>query len=423
MTRYLRRAAVLARLVLSIGIGTGLLAGPAWSQEMIQLKAKGPEGQTNLRYAFGGVFFVDTTLKDEYDRLLLRIRTLKSGLDDGRIGSAGSFTGLKEELKDLQTKLDGLQKKIEKKKTFISLGKLHKQTETVTFDPGPERLLVVTAGNVHLEGWDGPQVKCVLEKQVIVPDKNESTTADKQLSSIRPVHRYGAAPMTVGKTSAEREADEQKYLAGPEASKLTERERTIHRLVTTKKGDRYQVFQGRKIDTIAIEGLRPDEGNRTIDMTISATNYVCYDQELQRHALLTVYVPRCEAVALQDCAKGLIVKGVHGDLLVDGGRIGSPRGNPHFQVRDLYGSLTVFDLPINSLSLDAIRGSVPLSAFPDLRTRLDQSKRTLRGRAKGCRKPDGVTVHEHDNVQGRRRRLHGLFLTGRSAPGRHRRQD
>jgi hypothetical protein len=356
---------MLAHLALSLGIGISLLAGPAWSQESIQLKAKGPEGQTNLRYGFGGIFFVDKNLKDEYDRLLFRIRTLKSGLDDDRIGSADTLTQLKEELKDLQTRLDNLQKEIENKKTFVSLGKIHKQTETVTFDPGPERLLVVTAKNVRVEGWNGQQVKCVLEKQVIIPDKDDSTKADEQLNSIRLIHKYGVAPQTVGKVSAEREADEQKYLAGPEASKLTEQERYVHRLVKTKQGDRYQAFQGKKIDAIAIEGLRPDEGNSTITMEISGVYYTVhynvYDQELQRHASLTIYVPRCEAVALQDCEKGLIVNGFHGDLLVDGGKVES-RGNATFQIHDLYGSLTISDLPINSLSLSfslsAIHGSV-----------------------------------------------------------------
>ncbi|MGA2061450.1 MAG: hypothetical protein ABSG67_13285 [Thermoguttaceae bacterium] len=204
MTLYSRKSAMLAHLALSLGIGISLLAGPAWSQESIQLKAKGPEGQTNLRYGFGGIFFVDKNLKDEYDRLLFRIRTLKSGLDDDRIGSADTLTQLKEELKDLQTRLDNLQKEIENKKTFVSLGKIHKQTETVTFDPGPERLLVVTAKNVRVEGWNGQQVKCVLEKQVIIPDKDDSTKADEQLNSIRLIHKYGVAPQTVGKVSAER---------------------------------------------------------------------------------------------------------------------------------------------------------------------------------------------------------------------------
>ena len=386
MTLYCRKSAVLAHLAVSLGIGASLLAGLAWSQESIQLKAKGPEGQTNLRYAFGGVFFVDKTLKDEYDRLLFRIRTLKSGLDDGRISSADSLTELKEELKDLQTRLDHLQKEIEKKKTFISLGKVHKQTETVTFDPGPERLLVVTAKNVRVEGWDGPQVKCVLEKQVIVPDKDESTKADEQLHSIRLVHKYGVAPQTVGKISAEREADEQKYLAGPEASKLTERERYIHRLVKTKEGDRYQAFQGKKIDTIAIEGLRPDEGNRTITHgnlgKLLHVHYTVYAQELQRHASLTVYVPRCEAVALQDCEKGLIVKGVHGDLLVDGGRmwITWQHSLPDSRSIRFTDGLRLADrLPLPQFN----SRKRSISAFPDLWIHLDQSKCTLRGWTKG----------------------------------------
>lgn len=358
MTLYCRRSSLLAHIAASLTISAGLLAGLARGQEPNLLKVKGPEGQTNLRYAFGGVFLVDKTLRDEYDRLLFRIRTLKSGLEDDQIGSAGSFTELRLELKNLQARLEWLQKEIEKKKTFISLGKVHKQTETVTFDLGPERLLVVTAKNVRVEGWDGPQVKCVLEKQVIVPDKDEGAKADEQLHSIRLVHKHGAAPETVGKTSAQREAEEKEYLAGPEASRLTEQERSLHRLVRTRKGDRYRAFQGKNVDTVAIEGLGWDEGNSMIDMEISGSNYTCWAQEQRRHASLTVFVPRCEAVALRDCEKGLIVEGVHGNLLVDGDRVVGPQWNTAFQIHDLHGSLTMFDLWINSLSLSAIHGSV-----------------------------------------------------------------
>jgi len=344
---------------LSLGIGVSLLAGPAWSQ---LVKVKGPEGQASLGYGFGGVFFVDKTLKDEYDRLLSRMQSIKHDLDNDRIIGTKSLTELKEELKDLQTKLDRLHEEIEKKKTLVSMGEVHKQTETLTFDFGRERLLVVTAKKIRLEGWDGPQVKCVLEKQVIVPDKKKSTTDDEQFRSIRLVHKCGVAPRIVGKSSAEREADEQKYLAGPEASYLTDSQRRIHHLVITREGDRYRAFQGKMIDTISIEGLDIDGGNSQIDMQVSGGNpdgsrYYIAAQEMQRNASLTVYVPRCEAIALQNCEKGLIVKSVHGDLLVDG-RGSYSKWWVTGQIHDLYGSLMVFDLPINSLSLSAIHGSV-----------------------------------------------------------------
>ena len=40
------------------------------------------------------------------------------------------------------------------------------------YELGPYRLLVITADNIRIEGWDGPQVKCVLEKTVLAPDDN-----------------------------------------------------------------------------------------------------------------------------------------------------------------------------------------------------------------------------------------------------------
>lgn len=86
------RIAVLLRLAIPLGVGGCLLTGPAWSYEGLQSREKAPEGQTFLKYAFGGVFFVDKNLNDEYGRLLLRIHALKSDFEGGRIGTAKSLT-------------------------------------------------------------------------------------------------------------------------------------------------------------------------------------------------------------------------------------------------------------------------------------------------------------------------------------------
>ena len=210
-----------------------------------------PEGQSSFKYAFGGVFFVDKNLNDEYNRLLFRIRALKSDFEADRIGAAESLT----ELKDLQTRLDRLQKEIEKKKTFVPLGQVRKQSETLAFDLGPERLLVVTADHVRIEGWDGPQVKCVLERQLIVPDKTENTKADEQLRSMRLLHRHGPAPQSVGKTAAEREADEKKFLAGPKGRGVTGKEREFRHLVETKRGPCIRPFRVRTSTRLRSRGL------------------------------------------------------------------------------------------------------------------------------------------------------------------------
>ncbi len=349
------RITVLLRLAVPLAVGVCLPTGPAWSQEPIRLHAKAPEGQSSFKYAFGGVFFVDKNLNDEYNRLLFRIRALKSDFEADRIGAAESLT----ELKDLQTRLDRLQKEIEKKKTFVPLGQVRKQSETLAFDLGPERLLVVTADHVCIEGWDGPQVKCVLERQLIVPDKTENTKADEQLRSMRLLHRHGPAPQSVGKTAAEREADEKKFLAGPKGRGVTGKEREFRHLVETKRGPLYQAFQGKDLDAITIEGLDEVEGNRRIEMEISGDHEQVTAGELQRHASLTVYVPQCKAVAVQACTTGLNVKGVHGDVLVDGGKWDvADWGGAVVHICDLYGSLTVVDLPVETLSLDSIHGSV-----------------------------------------------------------------
>jgi len=121
----------------------------------------------------------------------------------------------------------------------------------------------------------------------------------------------------------------------------------------------YREFQGKKLDTIAIEGLEEAEGNRMINMTIEggdeARRETCMANQLQRHASLTVYIPACRAVFLEDARKGLDVRGVRGNLLVSGWGI---PWNTDYRVREIDGSLVIYDLPFRSMAIESIRGSV-----------------------------------------------------------------
>ena len=54
--------------------------------------------------------------------------------------------------------------------------------------------------HIRVEGWDGTQVKCVLEKTVVAADDKP---VDEHLQGIKLVHRHGLAPNLVGHTPAE----------------------------------------------------------------------------------------------------------------------------------------------------------------------------------------------------------------------------
>src|SRR5687767_4819961 len=150
-----------------------------------------PANSVVLEHTRGGAYFVSEPLKEEYDRLLSRVRALRAELD------AGQVTGpqVLRELNELQPKLDRLRADIEKAKVLVSPLKVHEQAEEVTFDLGPERLLIVNGDHVRLRGWDGPGVKCVIDKTVLAPDDNP---VDEHLRGLKVVHKHGAAPNVVG---------------------------------------------------------------------------------------------------------------------------------------------------------------------------------------------------------------------------------
>jgi len=332
-----------------------LPAGTARSADTPRVEGQAPPGQEVLKHTRGGVFFVDTSLKQQYDLLLSRVRALQADLEAERIGGAEALS----ELKDLQVKLKRLRDEIEQKKVLVLPGKFHKQSETITFDLGPARLLHIGADSLRVEGWDGPQVKCVLEKTVIAPD---GAPVDEHLQGIRLRHRHGLAPELVGRTPAEEEADEQKFLSSPEGQQLNPQQRESRRQLIreiAQSHDRYRAFQGKEIDAVEIEGLTYQQGNRWIDFEIRSGNVPrVVGGEWQRYASLTVYVPAVRSVALGGGGENLDVRGVHGDLVVSGG--GDPGHDNNFRVSDLHGSLTVYNAPLELI--ETIHGNVNIQS-------------------------------------------------------------
>ena len=128
-----------------------------------------------------------------HSRSCARVKRLKADLQ------AEHLTGpeAKRELRELQIQLERLRKKIEEKKVIVAPAKIHTQSQTTTFDLGPERLLVITADNLRVEGWEGPGVKCVLEKTVLATGED---TVIEHFEGLKVIHRHGPARNLVGRT-------------------------------------------------------------------------------------------------------------------------------------------------------------------------------------------------------------------------------
>ncbi|MBI3861056.1 MAG: hypothetical protein HY290_04090 [Planctomycetia bacterium] len=320
-----------------------------------------PPGMAVVKRARGGAWFVAKDLKEQYDRLLDQARSLQNDLDRKGVSPAEA----RQRIEGLRSELEKLRKEIDRKKLLISPVKVHTQSETTMFDIGPEKLLVITGDSIVVEGWDKPQVKCVLEKTVLSANNGP---VDDHLAGLKVIHRHGPAPNIVGTTATERAADEQKFLASPDGQKLNDRQRASRSRLVAEIADAYSAyrdFQGREIDQIEIHGLTYEEGNRQVTVGVSSQGGDGnLGSEWQRHATLTVYVPRCQAVALRGCLVSLDVSGLHASLLVisDASRDIDYEGQ--FAIRDLHGSLTVRNAPLDVI--EGVEGNVTIVATTEL---------------------------------------------------------
>lgn len=336
----------------------------AFAQKPPEVKGTAPDKTVVLRHTRGGAWFVSGPLKDEYDKLLARVGALRADLDAERITGADA----QRELEKLQLQLSKLRETIEKEKVLVSPVKVHQQTETTEFELGAARMLVITADNIRVEGWDGPKVKCVLEKTVLAADKPELDGLDAELNGLKLVHHQGVAPEVVGKSAAERAADEAKFLATPDGAKLTPPQRASRQKFVDEISDSYRAyrdFQGKEIDTVEIEGLTYEQGNRQIEVKITSPNGGgSLGSDWQRHAALTVYVPKCNAVALRGCLVNLDVKGLHSALVItrDGSQNRDYDGQ--FAIRNVHGPVTIDNAPIDVI--DSVHGNVTITGTMEL---------------------------------------------------------
>jgi len=169
------------------------ISSTAARAELPKAKATAPDSHVQLKDTASGTYYVAKPLKEEYDRLLSRLKTLQADIESERTSGAVALNSLKT----LQTDLIRLRDEIEKKKLFVPVAKTHVQTETITFDLGSEKLLVITADNVRLVGWEGPGVKVEFEKTVLSTD---GKLDEAELKGLKVIHKHARIPEQVGLT-------------------------------------------------------------------------------------------------------------------------------------------------------------------------------------------------------------------------------
>jgi hypothetical protein len=322
-------------------------------------KAVVPDGMAALSDTLTGSYFVAEPLKRQYDDLLGRLDALKRDIDGDRVAGANAL----KQLADLHDSLRDLRAQLDKSKVLVPIVHAHSLVEPLTFDIGPERIVVITADLVRVVGTDEDKLRCTLEKVFLGGDARE---AEAELTAIKVVHRHGIQPDIVGKTAAEWDAEEAEFMKSPDGQKLTPENRSKRKTLVDSiraSRDRYRDYQGKAIDTIHVEGLTGQEGNKQMTLELAAKNGGSVRSVWRRHATLTVFVPKCQRIAVRGALAGLDVEGVQGSLLVAKDGLHDRDYNAQFRIKGVRGDVTVSDFPLNSV--EDVTGSVTVQAPTD----------------------------------------------------------
>ncbi|MBA3481989.1 MAG: hypothetical protein H0T51_09260 [Pirellulales bacterium] len=309
-----------------------------------------------LKRTQGGAYFIAKDLKEKYDQLLSRLGQLKSDLAAGRLPADDVL----RELKELEPRLEELRNEIEARKVLVSPVKGQKQTEEITLDLGPEQRLIITADQIHVVGWDGPQVKCVLEKMLLTAGDQPET---EEFQAIRLVHRHTRASELVGQSVQERAAEEKAFLAEKREKPLSDEQLAARRSFVENIQAGYaplRDFQGKDVDLLTIEGLTYEQGNRQITVGIRSDDGESQGSEWRRHASLTVYVPKCQGVLMRGCLKGVAVEGLQAPLtLTDAGSLDRDYDS-QVMIKNVSGPVAIYNVPLGQL--EQVHGDVKIVA-------------------------------------------------------------
>jgi hypothetical protein len=319
--------------------------------ERLEATGEAAPNQAIVGSKLGGSYFAPKPLKESYDRLVSKVRSLETEIREGRI--SGAQAGV--EVKQLQTELNEVRQQIEREKTFVPAGKIHTKSDSMTFKLGPGRRILILATKIRIVGWDKPEVKCVLDKTVLSPGDKP---VDEHIEKIQVVHEHRLAPDLVGNTPAELQAEEAQYLASPEGQKLDPKAREWRRNFLAERigaSTIYGPLQGQPIDVLWLKGFSHQEGNRQITLKVQSPNgEASHSSVWQRHADLTVYVPQCEAIAVKGGLRGIDVDGVEAALILRGDDDRDYQGR--FTIKNLNGSLTAEGVPLQSI--EGVQGDV-----------------------------------------------------------------
>ncbi len=325
----------------------------AEDDDALRSSVKAPPNMTKISSTLGGSYFVDAKLAAEAESLEKQLKALRGKIAKGQIGRTKAI----QQLDDLGAQLQKVRGKIEKAKQLVSAFQVFRQRQEKVFALGDERLVIITGDKVKVRGWEGPGIKCVLEKIIVAKKKPD----DKEFDEIRVEHQLGVADSIVGNTRAAQEATFLESEKGKQMTpdQLAGRQKFVAEIAASYV--KYAAFQGKECNTLQLKGLTHEQGNRNLSLEIrSPGGGSTHSSRWQRHASLTVFIPKSKWLAVRGCYVGLDIADIETNLLLttSGSRDRDYAGS--FEVRSVVGNVVVDQAPVRKLG--KISGDVDVTA-------------------------------------------------------------
>jgi len=338
----------LRMVVICLAIGLGQIGDvqEADATNELQSSAQAPPNTREIGKALGGAYFVDQALIQRYEALKARVVQIRKDIS---IGNTTSDEAAKS-LAAIQKESNLVKEELGKNKVLVSAFQVYSKTSEQVFPLGDERLVIITGDNVIIRGWDGPGIKCILEKTLVAKKKPD----DSEFEAIRVEHELAVAEDKIGLTREQRDQKEKEFLVSEHGRNLTDEQKINRKKFVDEihhSYDNYLAFQGKKSNTLRLTGLTHQEGNRNLMLRIdSPEGGGTHFSQWQRHAAMTVYVPVCKSLAVRGCSAGLDIRDLECDLLLTthGSRERDYEGA--FLVRDIKGNVTINQVPLQMLS-------------------------------------------------------------------------
>ncbi len=279
-------------------------------------KASAPADHVLLRNEIGGAYFVSKELQAQRADLESKVELLEREIKEGKLAEAEAT----RRIALLKAELEKVLAEMSKKTVLVRAATANTVKETGTFPLPAERCLFIQARRVKIVGWDKPEVKWELEKTVLTVGDKEKDLAEPELKAIRLARRD--VPSSVFRFPHDPfRNDEATFAARSPFEQIWNRDLTV----------------------LELEGLEGTEGNSSITIELTTGEGRSLRSEFRRHARLTLYVPKCDTVAVRGALNGLAVESLPASLAVSGE--GDRDYGATYEVRGLKGNLTARGVP------------------------------------------------------------------------------